>query len=58
MREAIECKACINCQPNINASTKLSNEWLYPSDYECLFGERFFPSLADQCPCYHAELNL
>jgi hypothetical protein len=57
MREATECKGCINCQPNIIASYKLSNEWSYPFDYECLFSEHFFPILADQCPNYHTELE-
>lgn len=58
MREVIECKGCINCQPNMNASCKLSNEWLYPTDYECLFRERFFPILAEKCPCYLTEYEL
>jgi hypothetical protein len=58
MKEAIECEGCLNCQPNINASHKLSSEWFFPSDYECLFSERFFPILANQCPCYHTEFDL
>ena len=52
MKTSTECKDCRVCQPNFIACYKSQNEWIYPSDFKCAWGIRFFPVSGNSCPYY------